>query len=396
VSLFNNLKSFVMAIPDYMFRNGFLNLLNLKRYFETVPDAKTWQDVENIFSMKNANDNSMKKILADVKSKIFDECYSWEYINSSDFLTNNDFKIEHRLYLNVRGTELYLVLWLFITGCIKYNLPYCLKYDPLASRDDVIVIYSPTRYLVNYINILQTVKKELWESKDDMQKISSKSYARLGIVCTEPLFNTPPILTGNIDGWIGYGSEPDESGVSFNLKRAEVIKKAIDKTFKAWILGHMNRNISNSGRNGMTFKTYVSRKCMEKVIGDNKAYFQTIRCDTSSYSFRQAVFSNINDQMERCLLQICKDDSKAAISIMVGNKVITINSGEIKKIINKFFAELADTDLSFIQRVRESIKAEGLNVGIVPDKFCFDEVALQKIRMAFSAQDVSKGSKRVG
>ena len=39
----------------------------------------------------------------------------------------------------------------------------------------------------------------------------------------------PPLLTGRIDGWIGYGSEPNKSidgkKTSFNKKRATIIEK---------------------------------------------------------------------------------------------------------------------------------------------------------------------------
>ena len=55
---------------------------------------------------------------------------------------------------------------------------------------------------------------------------------------------SPPIMTGLIDGWIGYGAEPtitiNKKQQSYTTLREKVIKEAISKTYYDWLSSHSN------------------------------------------------------------------------------------------------------------------------------------------------------------
>ena len=57
--------------------------------------------------------------------------------------------------------------------------------------------------------------------------------------------NMPPILTGKIDGWIGYGSEPtvllDGENTSFNEIRSIAINNGIKIALNEWLYKNENR-----------------------------------------------------------------------------------------------------------------------------------------------------------
>ncbi len=99
--------------------------------------------------------------------------------------------IEHRLYLDIESLDTYKMTTYLVEKCDEHHLPYYFKFDQYADRDDTIVIYSSTENLTKYVEILHEIKKEHPE-------LISRT-------------KEPPVLTGKIDGWIGYGSEPATS-----------------------------------------------------------------------------------------------------------------------------------------------------------------------------------------
>ena len=138
-----------------------------------------------------------------------------------------------------------------VEKCDERHLPYYFKFDQYADRDDTIVIYSSTDNLPKYLEILQEIKKEHSELISRMKD--------------------PPILTGKIDGWIGYGSEPvktpDGKMHSFNEIRAKVLEYSIGKITKMWIMNHRNQQITYQGQK-LSFQEYIAMKSVEKLIAD--------------------------------------------------------------------------------------------------------------------------------
>lgn len=143
-----------------------------------------------------------------------------------------------------------------VEKCDEHHLAYYFKFDQFANRDDTIVIYSSTESLTKYVEILQEIKRE---HPDLVSRVKE-----------------PPVLTGKIDGWIGYGSEPattpDGKRHSFNEIRAKVLESSIEKVTKQWISDHRNLQISYHGRR-VSFQDYIASKSTEKKISDCKDFY---------------------------------------------------------------------------------------------------------------------------
>ena len=125
--------------------------------------------------------------------------------------------IKHRLYINPDPKDTYNLLGLFTVQALKEGIQFYYKFDDgkEKDRDDTIVMYANDKNIFSYINILQNI-----ESK----------FPKLIARC-----NKPPILTGHIDNWIGYATEPTEDMQkkygSYNNMVTELLEDSIKEAY---------------------------------------------------------------------------------------------------------------------------------------------------------------------
>ena len=234
-TLFNKWKNSIVSMTRPEFIDLYLNgsygqdLVVLRKFLKTVEDVKTQKEANEIMYHKY-DDEVLNEAMDKYRYTAFGEGSGWEHINSRYLTAKKDKhpNIEHRLYLNTNSTDTHELLCYFIEKCDKYKIPYYYKFDFEGRRDDTIVIYSDTERLKDYIKILREIKQE---------------HEELIGRC-----KNPPILTAKIDGWIGYGSEPDRTKEgklqSFNGVRSPLIYSAIDNKTKDWIYNHKDIQIS--------------------------------------------------------------------------------------------------------------------------------------------------------
>ena len=139
----------------------------------------------------------------------------WDYISSSEVLETKPVETTHRLYINMDGVVKYKLIALIINEFSEAEIPFHFKYND-ASRDDTIVMWTDNENLVKTIELLKKIREKNKELLED------------GIF-------QPPILSGKIDNWIGYGSEPtmllEGKRTSFNRIRAEIVENAIANVY---------------------------------------------------------------------------------------------------------------------------------------------------------------------
>lgn len=139
----------------------------------------------------------------------------WDYISSSEVLETKPVETTHRLYINMDGVVKYKLIGLIIDEFGDEKIPFHFKYND-ASRDDTIVMWTDNENLVKTIELLKKIREENKELLED------------GIF-------QPPILSGKIDNWIGYGSEPtmllEGERTSFNRIRAKIVENAIANVY---------------------------------------------------------------------------------------------------------------------------------------------------------------------
>ncbi len=117
-------------------------------------------------------------------------------------------EIKHRLYLNPEPDDMYNLIGRFTYKALKKKIAFYYKFDDddIKSRDDEIVLYADDNNLFDYLNILEEIAKEKPEIIKRMKK--------------------PPMMTGHIENWIGYASEPQDDN-SYNNIVASVINESL-------------------------------------------------------------------------------------------------------------------------------------------------------------------------
>lgn len=140
----------------------------------------------------------------------------WDYISSSEVLETRPVDTTHRLYISMDDIEKYKLIALIIDKFSKNKIPFHFKYN-CEGRDDTIVMWTDDDNLIKTIELLRKIKEENKE------------------LLEEGIFQ-PPLLTGKVDNWIGYGSEPttliDDKRTSFNRFRSIIIKNAITNVYE--------------------------------------------------------------------------------------------------------------------------------------------------------------------
>ena len=408
--LFNKWKNSIVA----MTRDEFVELykqgsygqdfIKMRNYLKNIPDVSTMKEADEIF-YGSKSDKELEDALEKYSWKSFGGGSGWIHVCSRYLTAKKDQypNVEHRLYLDTESLDTYKMTTYLVEKCDEHNLPYYFKFDQYADRDDTIVIYSSTENLTKYVEILQEIKREHPELVSRAKE--------------------PPVLTGKIDGWIGYGSEPaktpDGQRHSFNEIRAKVLENSIGKVTKQWIMNHRNQQITYQGQK-MLFQEYIAMKSTEKLIADlerrylsyeendkkvaqrnGTKYNPTTVSDRLGYTlqdvrssrFKQNIYRVLRDKMISSLPQVCNGSYKDmdAINMNVRNgKQITFSGYDLETIIQQLSVNISKNDPNFISSVQAEIKNNAKQYGIDSEKFCFDTKARETMRTMTSQREAQK------
>ena len=197
----------------------------LRKQLSLIDDVSTEEEVENIINQFKDNpqfSEAYKKYKYTVnQGSLFDK---WLYVDSAKLGQRPTYNVQHRLYLNVERPYIENMLLLLLTEADKRNMEFTLKYSDVGARDDTIVIYANDTNVLQYIEILRNIRERYPVFEDEIYP--------------------PPIMTGLIDAWIGYGAEPtsllDGKQQSYTTFREQIIKKSIEKVYRDWIVKYPN------------------------------------------------------------------------------------------------------------------------------------------------------------
>ena len=202
----------------------------MRMFLKTYPDAKTLNDVNGIYDACKNNSE-----LVDIIEKYFwrDSYSDWFHITSNRIdMANfkNLGKTAHRLYINIPTTIMDKFAKELVHMYEEIGMPYYFKYMTYEVRTDQLVIYSSTEYLAKNIEVIEKLNKKF--------QLESKC-------------GKPPILSGKINSWLGYGSEPlkiNGKKTSFNEKRAKLIEAAFEVETKNFIQKNFDKTITVAGK----------------------------------------------------------------------------------------------------------------------------------------------------
>lgn len=408
--LFNKWKNSIVAMTRdefvQLYRKGSYgqDFIKMRNYLKNVPDVSTMKEADEIF-YGNKGDKELESALDKYSWKSFGGESGWIHVCSRYLTAKKDQypNVEHRLYLDTESLDTYKMITYLVEKCDEHHLPYYFKFDQYANRDDTIVIYSSTENLTKYVEILQEIKKE----HPDLVSRAKE----------------PPVLTGQIDGWIGYGSEPsktpDGKRQSFNEVRAKTLEHSIGTVTKQWIMSHRNQEITYQDQK-LSFQDYVAMKSAEKLVADlekrflyyeekdkkvaqrnGKTYNQLTVIDRLGYAlqdvrssqFKQSVYRILKDHMGTLLPRICNGSYKDmdTINMTVRNgKKITFSGDDLETIIQRLSVNIAKNDPNFIPTIQATIKKEASQYGIDSEKFCFDTKAREKMRTITAQKEAQR------
>ena len=320
----------------------------LREFLKNIPYVKSAKEFFKINGKVDA-DEQLETIYS--KYTPFSHGESWTYISHNSINPSKYKKIivDHRLYLNTENIDTYKVMELFRNKCKERELDYHFKFSENGDRDDTIVIYSDDKKLSKYLEILEEIKKEEPEIIKRAQ--------------------TPPMLTGKIDGWIGYGSEPslDENGKhtnSFNSVRSGIIQNAISKETIKWIRENKELTKEDSG-----LDEYLTKQIFDDIKDKDK-----YRMDKSfdEPEFQEKLLKRLEKEIEKNKSEILEGKFDGVKEFNIDDINIEVDSEMIQRAFRPFSKKILKKDPSFLEKVRDGIKEEGLANGIDPEKFCFD------------------------
>lgn len=353
----------------------------LRQFLKNIPDVTTRQEAQQIL-YGQYDDKDLEGAMEKYSWTARGDGTSWIHVCSRDVTAKADKEqnVEHRLYLNTETIDTYEMTIQLVEKFDKHQLPYYFKFDETGNRDDTIVIYSDTENLTANIEILREIGEEYPEL---IQRAKE-----------------PPVLTGRVDNWIGYGSEPgrDSNGKrqSFNQVRAKLIEPIIDKETKEWVMTHKNQTIKYQDQD-ITFQDYITIKATQQMIKDlgrtykymskneneediarRKGY--TVN-DLKSASFNRKLYDAIHKNIELILSQVCNGEEMQPIDIDVrGGKKVQFKNSTIQETIESLATKIAANDNMFADKIKNDIINGAEQFGIDPTTFCFDISVREQIK----------------
>lgn len=332
------------------------DFVRLRECIKNIPDIKDFKENSKVFNrltkLDKLDKDSKKTKLTDIYEDYapFFHGSTWTYISHNSINPSKYKKIivDHRLYLNTENIDTYKVMELFRNKCKERELDYHFKFSDRGDRDDTIVIYSDDRKLSKYLEILEEIKKEEPEIIKRAQ--------------------TPPMLTGKIDRWIGYGSEPslDENGKntkSFNSSRSGIIQNAISKETIKWLRENKELTKEDLGLN-----EYLTKQ----ISDDIKDKYNIMDKSVYEPEFQEKLLKRLEKEIEKNKSELLEGKFDKIKEFNIDGLDIEVDSEMIQRAFRPFSKKILKKDPSFLGKVRDAIKEEGLANGIDSEKFCFD------------------------
>lgn len=339
----------------------------LQEYLKDIPNVKTKKEADDILFY---NKDKIQPIIDKYRYNNISDFTGWEHVRFRNITGKQSYQpaIEHRLYLNLDGVIIHEFAEILAKKCIKEKLPFYFKFDEDRYRADSFVVYSDTEHLLDYYQILQNIIQEKPEFKDYIYE--------------------PPVLSGNIDGMIGYGSEPEtvkgQSRSSFNEKRAKLLDKVITSNYYSFLYGHPALTIdSQAFIDAVTNKVIENKIKYLKTIKDKACYdyYSVKHSDLDKKDFTSNLYKEVITSVREGLNK--KTDKFSKLSFRYRkNKTqptasISITSSDINRAIRSLLPTVVKEYPELLTIIKQEIVKEATNCEIDTNTFCFDTYLLK-------------------
>ncbi len=351
------------------------SFVTLRNYLLKVPDQTTYEGVDKILHSRY-DDKTLDFAMDRYRFTAFGEGSSWDHISSNAVTTEKDpyFPIYHRLYLDTEGIETYKLVTEITKKCLQRHIPYYFKFTEFADRQDNVVIYASTELLPQYIEILREIKKE---QKDTIHPLE------------------PPMMSGVIDGWIGYGSEPERKPngelQSFNEKRADLLEMAIKETTFKWLDKNARTTMKKNGRE-KPVKEFFIDKCTYFLLQELQTRYENLKkYNDDNYIINYLGYS-LNDLRNQQVIDSIKNTirsnwneirntKKINIEMTVRNgKTISFNNYHLQEAIKRLIEVIRPgRGYEFNEMLKQEILTLSPQNNISLNNFSIDVSAVRRI-----------------
>lgn len=381
------------------------NFIKLRNYLLKVPNVSTFEEANSIFFAER-EDKELEEAFDKYRWNSFAEASGWEHVCSryTHAKREEHQPVTHRLYIRIDSIGVYRLCKCFIEECEKQHIPYYFKFDAFTNRDDSIVVYSSTKYLSKYIEILNKIKEDHTELK--------------------PYIGKAPLLSAPVDGWIGYGSEPTckkENGdlYSFNDLRANIIENAIKKTTQNWLIKNMNMVVSYGG-DRITFSDYLMMKATEyyvdklsrrydnakiakeKVAAKNNKTFNEsdvakecgyTKSDVESLAFKNYIYRHIQSRKDDYIKAMITGEYKELAKLEItarDDRKLWFTGEDLLNTIKGLTPLIVKNDSTFIGCVQNEIRRESIKYNVDSSNFAFDVQTVEIMQKYDQQQNTQK------
>jgi hypothetical protein len=357
--IFNNWKKEILNMKKEDFielkAQGRLNddFIFLRDYLKNIGDVKK---IEDIYKIENGiKENYIKLLLKKYNWRGPNENSSgWLHVNSYHTNKWNQEKlaVSHRLYLNPDPKDLYDFVIIMIKKFNEKKLPHYFKFSNTGNREDSIVLYSDHERLDDYIKVLLEIKSE-----------------NLDIINR---FKMKPILTGNINSFISYGSEPNQSNFSYTSLRAELIERALDIATIKWLIENQNRTFKYQNKE-LTLKEIINTDATIKFVESIKEKdedFKRIDCKVLNNKLLPIIMT-LNNKIFKQIFNKEKNIKDERIRFS-NDKVFTYGYTNISNLLRSNVVKITKIDPNFYYKVKNEIEDLSEEYGIDKENFCFN------------------------
>ena len=247
-------------------------------------DVRALPTNQEITSFYKKFSNTEKYIISDFQKG------SFSHIKSVDY---NE-KTTKRLYINnVNFSDTITFSTLFAEKCEERGIPFYFKTADMSrgaenikklnlTRDESIVIYSSDKYITDYVNICEEIREE-----------------------TQMKFNAPPVLSGVVNDFLGYGDEYLNHRISYNSLRSEVVSSALKETNKAYFGKEYNVEslMENLRKDSSKYKSYLTLfynniKKYSKINGvDSNSFFLNAKENVQTGQTKTETLDNLVENL---------------------------------------------------------------------------------------------------
>ena len=360
----------------FNFLKNQVDVSTMDEIYQIYSDVKKDSDLYEVFTKKrwNALDNE------------------WVHVDSkfTNAETGKRTKAKHRLYLSLDRCDVHEMATYLVDKFNQYNLPFYFKFSELSDvRDDRIVLYADSKQLPSYLEVLREIKNE---HPDLVSK-----------------FTNPPLLTGNIDGWIGYGSElsretakslPGDIPNSYNMIRSHLIYDSIDRATNKYILDNLTTKGKVSGKTMQQVVTELFVK--EKIASLTKDYNNSVEHrkkkdgrffdensiismkgyslnDINSLEFKKALTNAVYSNLPNLMQSRYDGTSIKDVKFTFNNKTFYVDSFTLRDVVHKFAGSIKNP--LYIENIKTEIINNSSKYGSIdPKNICFNAETVRDMK----------------